>query len=238
MNTQRLYDLQTILDKVDTDLLVLPGGWFCAIDPAVKVYTSVEQHLRRAIGDRTIALGIDGLPQKPWPKDQTAVAVSKDGMIAAARKFAPAPGENIIAATDYLAQEQHRSRIFTRDNRHIYLGVCYDSFGIRHQNLINPAVDIFLDHIHGFFPAGTGNSGEGYFAKHGLAGASKQWSIPVFGAAVFFDRPVPERWPSGVLWNRGKQSTVYWSYDKNGLYGSQYRLPVREGSASITTYDI
>ena len=44
------------------------------------------------------------------------------------------------------------------------------------------------------------SSGDSYYARHGFGGASKKWACPVFGAAVFFGRKVPERWPSGVMW--------------------------------------
>lgn len=67
----------------------------------------------------------------------------------------------------------------------MFLAVCYDSFGIKHQKLRKRGVDLVFDLIHGFYPKGEGGSGEVYFAKHGLAGAAKQWNCPVFGAVVF-----------------------------------------------------
>ncbi len=81
-------------------------------------------------------------------------------------------------------------------------------FGIKNQNIKNPGVTGLIELAHCFYPKGLGPSGEPYFARHGFAGASRQWNCPVFGTGVFFDREVPERWPTGVMWNQGNISTT------------------------------
>lgn len=61
------------------------------------------------------------------------------------------------------------------------MAVCYDSFGIKKQQLKNPGIDAVLDLVHRFHPIGEESSGDVLFAKHGFAGASKHWRCPTFG---------------------------------------------------------
>ena len=73
----------------------------------------------------------------------------------------------------------------------------------------------------------------------GFVGASKQWGCPVFGSAVFFNRPIPERWPSGVYWNQGSKSTKTWRYDNNPVKKSRslsHSIP--EGMVLIRIYSL
>ena len=82
-------------------------------------------------------------------------------------------------------------------------------------------------------------SGDVDFARKGFAGASKQWACPVFGSAISFNRPVSERWPSGVCWNQGSKSTKKWKYDDNPVEKSM-SLPhsIPEGMALIRIYSL
>ena len=63
------------------------------------------------------------------------------------------------------------------------MAVCYDGFGIKQKGISNFGIDVILDLVHGF--GDDYGVGHQYFAKHGFAGASKEWNCPVFGAAVF-----------------------------------------------------
>jgi len=173
--------------------------------------------------------------------DQIGLAVDRDGIKAIGRKFHPAPQEmgHIKLAEGCLSEEDDKSRIFELNGVKYFMCVCYDSYGIRHKNLSNPDVDVVLDLVHSVYPAGEGSSGASYFAKHGLAGASKQWKCLVFGAVVFFRRRILENWPTGVYWNRGDVSTVNWGYADNPIkYGDKFKIDIKEGLALIRIYDL
>jgi len=100
-------------------------------------------------------------------------------------------------------------------------------------------MDVILDLVHGFYPKGEGGSGDVYFAKHGFAGASKEWDCLVFGAAVFFNRKIPERWPSGVYWNQGGKNTQKWRYEDNPIKSQvEFEVSIKEGTASVRIYNL
>jgi hypothetical protein len=143
-----------------------------------------------------VSLGIDGKVGQ-YAKDQTGIAINKDGIEAIGRKFHPSPQEkgHVELAKDHLSKEENKSRVFDLNGRRYFLCVCYDSFGIKQKGIPNFGIDVILELVHGFYPKGEGSSGDVYFAKHGFAGASKQWGCPVFGAATFSNREIPERWP-------------------------------------------
>ncbi|PXF60765.1 MAG: hypothetical protein C4B59_08050 [Candidatus Methanogaster sp.] len=100
--------------------------------------------------------------------------------------------------------------------------------------------------VHSFYPVGEGSSGAPYFAKHGFAGASKQWDCPVFGAVVFFGRNILENWPTGVYWNQGSKSTVDWAYADNPVISKgEFYLKIKkdrsnanEDIALVKIYDL
>jgi predicted amidohydrolase len=145
--------------------------------------------------------------------------MDKTGIIGAARKFYPTGEERdwIAFAPSHVAQESGLPRTFTVGGSTFYVAVCYDTFGIHHQELENPGVDGVLVLAHQFNRRGDGGSGDVDFARKGLAGAARQWECPVFGAAVFNNRPVPDRWPSGIIWNQGDTSVKNWKYTDNPL---------------------
>lgn len=60
---------------------------------------------------------------------------------------------------------------------------------------------LFWSWLINFGIRGYGPSGDVDFARKGFAGASQQWDCPVFGTAVFFDRAIPENWPTGVRYH-------------------------------------
>ena len=176
--------------------------------------------------------------------DQIGLAVDRDGIIAIGRKFHPAPQEkgHIKLADDYLSEEDGKSRIFELNGVKYFMCVCYDTYGLRHLDLPNPGVDVVLNLVHSIYP----RSSPSYFAKHGLAGASRQWGCPVFGAVVFFGCRILENWPTGVCWNMGDISTRNWRYVDNPVRSKdEFYLKIKkdrphanEDIALVKIYDL
>jgi hypothetical protein len=194
--------------------------------------------------DDVIVFGLDNGVDNQWDwgsKDQLAIAADDEhGLLAAGRKFFPTAIERatLEKAPDYMAPECGTGRIFWHHGLKYYMGVCYDGFGIRKKNLDNPGVDVFLDLIHRFYPPGAGNSGNVYFARHGLCGASKQWKVPAFGAAVFYDRMVPDSWPTGVYYD-GPKTTSTWTYEDNQMKPDEtHVVGTNAGIASVKIYKV
>lgn len=160
---------------------------------------------------------------------------------------APQEKGNVDLASDHLSKEQGYPRIFSLNGRHYFLAACYHTFGITQKNLANPGVDVVLDFVHGFhlprkrtISTGEKNmSGDVDFARKGFAGASKQWACPVFGSAIFFNRSIAERWPSGIYWNQGGKSPKRWRYDSNPVkkpMSHSHGIP--EGKVLIRIYSL
>ncbi|MBN1763014.1 MAG: hypothetical protein JW878_08085 [Methanomicrobia archaeon] len=189
-----------------------------------------------------VCVGIDGgVDIEGYAHDQIGIAVSKSGIEAIGRKFYPAPQEKDLVkrAENYSSHEEGKSRIFELNGTKYFMCVCYDTYGLRHKNLRNSDVDVVLNLVHCFYPKGEGPCGESYFARHGFAGASKQWKCLVFGTAVFFNREIPERWPSGVYWNQGDKSTQEWKYKDNPLKPSRdISVDMPEGKAMVRVYGL
>ncbi len=238
----RIEVVQRLLDEVPADVYVLPGGWFSAGEASgEKLIARLESYFVDAIRDQLLCFGVDAREAEPWSKDQFAVALASNGIVGLARKFHPAPGEKGVldAAQDHLSRESQHTRIITHKDRTFYLAVCYDCFGIRQKHLTNPGVDAILTTAHEFHPLGMPNSGEAYFARHGIAGASKEWNVPTFASAAFIERPVPERWPTGISWTSGSLSTTKWTYKDNALRPEKSRLlTLRSGQCRVDTYAI
>lgn len=206
-------------------VLLFPGGWLDAGDAVPD-----EEYCRRAVDalmpalkgtGHAVCLGIDGgADADGFARDQLALVVRDgEGTCAMARKFAPSPQERgrISLCENFAAGEAGYPRTFMHQGRTYFPAVCYDSYGISHGAGPNPGVDAVLNCVHCFYPKGQGPSGETYFAKHGFAGAAKQWGCPVFGTAIFYNRSMPPAWPTGVAWNCGEKSTTRWRYDENPL---------------------
>jgi hypothetical protein len=250
-NEERLKVLSQIVDlvakKTDGDGVILfPGGWFSADEKEARgLYEWTEKQVGRILSEKDknliTCLGIDGRKTSEWAKDQIGAAISKNGIIALGRKFHPAPTEKeyVDLAKDHLAEEEGKARVFELGGRKYFICACYDSFGIKQKGIPNFGINVVLDLVHAFYPKGEGGSGDVYFAKHGFAGASKEWDCLVFGAAVFFNRKIPERWPSGVYWNQGGKSTQKWRYEDNPIKPKvELKLSIEEGTALIRIYNI
>lgn len=215
-----------LVEKNDGEGVVLfPAGWLSAGESEPRSqYKSLEARFQ-AVLNVVVCVGIDGRSGK----DQVGVAVNQQGIIAIGRKFYPTDQEwdnGIEPAEGYFEQEGGHSRVFRAGGRSYYVAVCYDIFGIRHEELENPGVDVVLGLIHGFCRKGEGPSGDVDFARKGLAGAARQWGCPAYASAVFWGRSVPEAWPSGIEWNQGDASVKNWKYEQNPLEWDEERLEV------------
>ncbi|MDK2908055.1 MAG: hypothetical protein PWQ87_513 [Candidatus Woesearchaeota archaeon] len=251
-NEDRLEVLSQVVDliakKTDGDGVILfPGGWFSADKKGARsLYKLVEKQVRTILSkkDRIMiaCLGIDGRKTSEWAKDQIGAAISREGIIALGRKFHPTLNEkeNVNLASDHLEKEKDKSRVFKFGGRKYFICVCYDIFGIKQKRIPNFGIDVVLDLVHGFHPKGKGPSGAPNFARHGFAGVSTQWKCPVFGAAVFFNREIPERWPSGVYWDGGKTRNSECTYENISLKPVEDNMPLKvsEGVASVRIYNL
>ena len=250
-NRERFKIMAQVIDRISKEtkgdgVLLFPGGWFSAGKRKARtIYKWVEKNVKDTIGKQKrnliVCVGIDGRETDEWAKDQIGAAVSKKGIIALGRKFFATDREKkyIESAQDHLAKEEGYSRIFKLDGKKYFLCACYDSFGIKKKGIPNFGIDVVLDLVHGFYPKGEENSGDPYFAKHGVAGLSKHWGCPVFGAAVFFNRRIPERWPTGVIWNKGDKNTKKWRYNDNPMKpAAEFEWEIKEGEALVRIYEI
>jgi hypothetical protein len=228
-------------------VILLPAGWFwTGEDEAGTLYDWAEEQISPLLtgraADSVVCVGIDGnCGENDLNKDQTALAISSNGIIAAARKFWPTDEEagQIIPSQGPLQGEQGWERVFSVSNRKMYLSVCYDVYGIRKGGQVNPGVDVVLNLAHQFNPKGEGSSSEPYFAKWGYAGAAKSWTCLVVGSVVFVRRSVPEDWPSGVLWTQGDLSPKKWRYDMNTMRSSEIlHFKTGRGPATIRIYKL
>ena len=250
-NEDRLEATSQVVDYVSKEtegdgVIAFPGGWFNSgrREPR-EIYEWVEQNLTRILrgkkGNVIVCSGIDGRKSGDYNKDQIGIAISKKGIEAMGRKFHPTDDEKrfIEPAKSHLEKEENKSRIFELDGKKYFICVCYDGFGIKHNSIPKMGIDAVLDLVHGFWPKGKEGSGEVNFARHGLAGASNQWRCPVFCSVVFFDREIPEDFPSGVYWDKGGTHSSTCTYARITLRPvKEEHLKIREGFANIRIYNL
>lgn len=227
-------------------VLLFPGGWLDAREAVpdadyCKRTTATLAPALQGTG-HTVCFGIDGgKDAEGFARDQLALAVREgEGICAMGRKFAPSPQEvgHVSLCKNFAAGEAGYPRNFTHRGKTFFLAVCYDVYGISHGAGPNPGADAVLNCVHCFYPQGQGPSGVQYFAKLGFAGASKQWGCPVFGTAVFYDRNMPVRWPTGVMWTSGEKSTKKWRYDENPLVPSVvFGMKKDKGKITVRVFD-
>lgn len=220
-NKYRMELLKNTLQEFgNSGIILFPAGFFSyrslRLSKLDKMVNTVKSVLAEKPSNVVICLGVDS----DNGKDQLAFAIDQSGVLAVARKFYPTSDEAgcIRTAERFDGTELGHERFFEKYGKRFYLAVCYDGFGIRHQNLTNPGVDVVLVLAHRFYPRGEGPSGEVDFARKGFAGASMQWNCPVFGTAVFFNRDIPESWPTGVVWKSNGQSVKNFKYTDNLLH--------------------
>lgn len=170
---------RTILNNYGNGgVLLFPGGWFETGNEPSALFPKLEFEIGKLLlpqeNQVAICLGIDG------NRSQIGLSLGIGGIMAVGKKFylAPADQNRIDPAPSYLSSEQNRSRIFTLDSKSFYIACCYDVFGVKHEKRPDPRVDAILDMAHEFCLHGEGPSGAYYFARDGLAGASKAWNCP------------------------------------------------------------
>ncbi len=264
-NKQRLKLLLKILKETSSKnqgsgIILFPAGYFQTEIHKVnssqyyKFTIPIVKSLRKIKSDIVICFGIDGFNMSKGPvsmfTDQIAMALNREGILACGRKFNPTYGEKEVTnlAKDYLVKEKGKSRIFELNGKKFYLAVCYDLYGIRQKGLKNPGVDGVLNCIHQFTArcdceteickCGSA-SGDVYWAKNGMAGASMKWGVPVYGAVVFYGRKVPERWPSGVLVDGNIKNTKTWCYEDNLIAkGHELIVVSLEETARLSAFNV
>lgn len=238
-NQKRLNLLLKILKETSSNtrgsgILLFPAGYFQTshFKPSTKYQQWIKPIKRELnkIKNRRIVLvfGVDGRNASkgrlPIFKDQIALAVDRKGIVAEGRKFYPTAGEKntTVLAKDYLTKENGKPRMFILSGKTFYISTCYDLYGQKH--FPNPGVNGVLNLIHQFTSrcqcetdickCGSA-SGDVYWAKNGMAGASMKWKCPIYGSVVFYNRKIPERWPSGVMVGANIKNTKTWRYEDN-----------------------
>jgi hypothetical protein len=176
-NKYRYELLGEIINKLEPDVtsLTLPAGFLkfrYFVDKELNLVTKeVTEILKKNKKNIAVCFGIDAGKNSIH---QLGVAISQEGILGMGRKFFPTQGEKpyVEIAESISDKEMEFNRIFTWNNKNYFLAICYDSFGIKRQKIPEIKIDYVINMIHGFYPIGDGNSGEVYFAKHGIAGAS------------------------------------------------------------------
>ncbi len=201
------------------DVILFPAGLFITDlkfdDIKNDVVDTVCLILKQAGNKAIVCFGVDA----QGSMDQFAVAITEDGILALGKKFFPTVNEDgyINLASDAHAGDAGFPRTFTVKGKKAYLAVCYDSFGIKKKHVPRNGVDIILNLVHEFGPAGQVGGGDVFFARHGFAGCSREWNCPTFAAVVFSERKVPLNWPTGILWTLGSKTTKAWHYSDNQI---------------------
>ncbi len=220
LNLNRFKLIENLLrENLRSDVLLLPAGFFelpeYSKNEVIDISNAVISLIEKANAQTIICFGVDCEDGA----HQLAVAVNKEKIVAMGRKFHPTDAENgfVEAASDFDACELGYERFFNIKDKKFYMAVCYDCFGIRHNNIPACGVDVVLTLAHRFHRKGEGPSGEVDFARKGFAGTSQHWNCDVFGTAVFFDRKVPPMWPTGVRWVNKTESVKHFKYDDNQL---------------------
>ena len=204
-------------NKKNADIILLPAGFIQITDKASEFIEWIENEITELLIRYNslciVCFGFDGSAKT----DQLAIACSSEGVLAVGRKFYQTDQgvQNVELASDYLKKEEGYSRMFKFKEKQFYLAVCYDVFGLKHLETINPGCDAILNVVHGFNPKGSGCSGNVDFARKGFAGASKQWNCPVFAAANFEGREIDPNWPTGLLVKKDTSNLKHWKYEDN-----------------------
>ena len=128
-NDMRKKEIVEILNEIEKrtegdGVILFPGGYLNSGKKAEIIFESTSKYLKKRVEKLNrniiICIGIDGclgrgFPQD-FPKDQMAIAVSKEGIIAIGRKFHPTSEEEkqIQAADSYQSLEYWKYRNFSR----------------------------------------------------------------------------------------------------------------------------
>jgi hypothetical protein len=118
---------------------------------------------------------------------QIAVVISKSRIIAKGRE---SMNDGELTGED---------RFFECKKKQFYLAVCYDVFRVRRytkKNAVSTKINAILNPVY-FNPTREKvDSDYSRYIRNGYGVASMHWDCPVFGAAIFFERKVPDNWRS------------------------------------------
>jgi hypothetical protein len=262
--TEKVHIIGHLLDyfgevrRGEPGIILLPGGYFSNdnSDYNVEFLTDLVTNdlmyeLRiRDIEKIAIVTGIDSDPineDSDIMRDQLALAVDSHQILGLGRKWYPTKveREHIHAASGWNKTERDRSRIFGFHGKVFYMAVCYDSFGLRKFDVPNGFGHEYKEKVHGvlnvvhqFMPTGKKNSGNVYFAKHGFAGLSNHWNVPVFGATTFYGREIPDAWPTAVLTHDYGQKWLYSQNDMKPEIRYEFEKIGIKGKVKVRVYHI
>lgn len=244
-------------------VVVFPGGYFHSGTDEVD---APENSYLRAMVERVAGLihtlphhpapvyaviGIDGMvdlregPSHRYDRNQVGIAVSRDGLVAFAKKFYPTNAieqDLVDCATDYLSREtalgQQWGRFFAISEKKFYLAVCNDIKGLPAEEKPDD-VGYILNLVHGCYRRGDGPLGT-YFVRIGFGSASRSWKCPVFGTVVFFQRDITEKWRSGMYYRTWEKEPKNCSTDENSVMPecTLDPVPLSHGSARVEVYDL
>jgi len=245
--------IQTILAQTSHDgVIVFPGGWFhSGEEPAEALdswlITEISEILRNNPHTIVVAFGVDGLfdrpkDEDPYDKDQIALAINKDGIVAKGRKFFPGNDEGPIIhyTRNYLDTESGKPRIFELNGVKYYLLECNDIKAPYTERAIypNPGVDIALNLIHRVYEKGGSRNltQENNFPCIFGARSSAVWQVPVFMTAIFFRPSLPEDWPTGVYCIEERPHRT--GYGEISIpHTTLKRIELREGYAIVHMFE-
>jgi hypothetical protein len=239
-------------------IILFPGGWFNTDSARVSTYYSeLENEIKEIfqglsparIQDFIVCIGLDGyIDSNGFDRDQVAMAINSEGIIALGRKFYPSGEERekaeICKADSHIVTENGYHRIFTFDGISHYMAECNDIYGPKQLHLPKPdetRIDVLLNLVHFFFPPPIRPHSVTSFVRKGLAGASKQWDVPVFGSVVFVGRPISSDWQPAMYWRCGDTSVSSkgMTTELNSLKPViQVPLKCSEGRVRVDIFDI
>jgi hypothetical protein len=215
--------LKKVLQKFGKEDIILFSRGFYEVPvldstKEATIVNKVGKLLTDTKSDAIVCLGINANDNGNGQSEQIVTAITKSGIVAKGRKFYPTKDEknNVQTAKFFDVKESGYERFFECKGKKFYLAVGYDVFGIRHCKIVNPGVNAVLNSVYRITPKGKG-SGFSYYIRYGFGGASLHWNCPVFGAAVFFERKVPETWQSGFQCNNRIQNLQSITYADNTL---------------------
>lgn len=269
-NEDRFRALSQIVTKFSQDLtgtgiILFPGGYFHSGKQAVdskdtsflntiteRIISLLKELGKASSSNLVVCLGIDGkviLDEGDYYRidtDQIAIAISREGLLAFAKKFYPTDEKEkkvVNLAESYTSLEfalgKKYPRIFQLGGKSFYLAVCNDVEGLKQENpLNNEAIFCFM---HGNYllkdEGPTGN----YMVTRGFAGLSRNWGIPVFGTVVFINRQIAPKWRTGIYFRRYDKNLKDCKTDENSLatHGEpNTSVKLTEGYAQVDVYDL
>lgn len=218
-NDERVDELKQIVERVTNQkagdgIVVFPAGWLTtgpdkAVSIAPGIAHEIQVHLRSIPGSVVVVLGIDGRKdRKGNDRDQIALAVTRDGLIAAGAKFNPTVDDrkNGLIPARFNDLLLGKERVFSRKGKRYLVAVCYDVAGGHHHTIPGSSkrFDVILNPVHKFE---QGDALVEWVRK--TAGAeSRLWDCPIFGAVKFINGyPVQELWKPGIYWSYGNAAT-------------------------------